>query len=114
VAPGTRSPAAALSQAPADRSGYLALPNGTFIEPLNGVTRPQPMLWPKEVPWSPVIGKELDTLGYWWYVHADGSKTTTYVGKNPLTGRLEAITEVANPTRPLPIRPEELPGPRKS
>ncbi len=82
---------------------FLKLPNGTFVAPLNGVKEPARFLWPKNLPFSPIIGKELDDHGRWWYVHQDGSRSTTFMALHPQTGKLDARTDIANPKKPLPI-----------
>ena len=82
---------------------YLNLPDGTFVAPLNGVQEPAPFLWPKNIPFAPIIGKELDDHGRWWYLHKDGSKSTTYMAMHPQTGKLDARTDIANPRTPIRV-----------
>jgi hypothetical protein len=86
---------------------FLKLPDGNYVAPLNGVKEPAPFLWPPSIPFAPIIGKELDDHGRWWYVHKDGSKSTTFMGMHPQTGKLDARTDIMNPQTPLPLRKEE-------
>ena len=55
------------------------------------------MLWPRERPYSPIVKVEVDPHGQEWYVHEDGSKSTTVMGWRKDLGRLDAMTQVANP-----------------
>ncbi|GEM_PF-5296231 len=82
---------------------FLKLPDGTFVAPLNGVKEPAPFVWPMTIPFAPIVGKELDDHGRWWYIHKDGSRSTTYMAFHPQTGKLDARTDIANPTRSLPV-----------
>ena len=92
----------------AARSRLVRLPNGDYVPSLNGVIDAPAMRWPDDRPYAQVIGKERDGRGQEWYVHADGSKsTTTSVYRSDL-GRYDATSQVANPTTPLPMEPNEL------
>ena len=88
--------------------GSLSLPDGSWVQPLNGVTDPAPLSWPAGRPWSPIVGKR------WgpgeppvrWYVHADGSSTTTVMVWREDLGRSDASTITANPAATQPLDPE--------
>lgn len=92
----------------ATRARMVRLPNGDFVPSLNGVINAPPMEWGDATPYSPIIGKERDSRGQEWYVHMDGSKsTTTNVYRSDL-GRYDGSTQVAHPTPALPMEPNEL------
>lgn len=93
---------------PEERDRMFKLPNGDFVASLNGVLNAPEMLWPKDIPYSPIVGRERDTRGHEWYVHADGSKSTNRMVFRSDLGRMDPITTVANPTAPLPMEPNEL------
>ncbi|MEE9127646.1 MAG: hypothetical protein V3U11_10950, partial [Planctomycetota bacterium] len=86
---------------------YLALPDGSRVPVLNGAYGAPAMDWPAQVPWSPIKGREIDSMGYEWYVHEDGSKSTTRMTYHSQIGREEAMTSVYNPIKPLPLDPAE-------
>lgn len=86
------------TEAPADRERYVALPDGTYVEALNGARGAPAMCWPEGRPWSPIIGTERDVRGQLWYVHADGAKSTTLMTYRADLGRPDPITQVAIPT----------------
>ena len=103
---------------PEKRKGMLEMPDGTFVEPLNGVKNPQKAIWRGR--YSPIIGK---TTRFWlgygtieWYVHVDGSQTTTLVGDGILDGKPSrvAITVIERAKSGDPQGPAhaEMPGPR--
>ena len=85
---------------PQDRSRMLQLPDGTFVPALNGAIRPPPISWPNDKPWSPIVGREIDTLGNEWYVHADGTKTITNMLWRSDLGRKDGSTQSYHPTAP--------------
>lgn len=102
---------AVLPQSGAVPAGKLGLPDGTWVEALNGVTAPAPLRWPNERPWSPIVGKRLGQgePPVWWYVHADGSMSTTVMAWRDDLGREDAQTLVANPAATQPVH-EDAPG----
>ncbi len=81
----------------------IRYPDGTFMPPLNGVKQPALLHWPPEEPFSPIVGKQM-AGDVEWYVHADGTQSTTQMVFRSDLGREVAVTHVA---RPLPVRPEE-------
>lgn len=83
--------------------GYIAYPDGTYLPPLNGVAMaPRMMFHPRLAPFSPVVGKERDAMGWEWYVHLDGTRSTTYLDTG---GR--SIADIRRPVPAQPILPEE-------
>lgn len=92
-----------------DVSRSIRMPDGKYLPALNGVLNPPALGWPKDRPYSPVVGTERDTRGNDWYLHADGSKSTMNMIDMNRGGRVvrEAVTQVANPQAALPVQHEE-------
>jgi hypothetical protein len=86
-------------------TGRLRLPDGSCVPALNGVTDPVPMTWPADLPYAPITGVQRDPSGRDWYVHADGSQSTTVDLWSANDGRGVAWTLVANPAPALPVEP---------
>lgn len=91
------------------REGMLRLPDGTFVEPLNGVEGPPPLKWTKG-PYAPIVGKRRgkEPGSWWWYVHADGTFSTTATIMRHALGRPDKVTIVAHPEKALSIYQPEL------
>lgn len=80
-----------------DRSRLLELPDGSFVQTLNGAVDAAPLatFWgPK--PWSPIVGVQRSEAGVEWYEHANGSFSTTQMVWRPDLGRYDAMTRVAH------------------
>ena len=87
-------------------AGYIAYPDGTFLPPLNGVEHaPRVAFHPRIMPFTPVVGLERDATGREWYVHEDGTRSTTYLDRD---GR--AIADVQKPAPAQPMLPDESAG----
>lgn len=88
----------------------LELPDGTFVDTLNGVVDAPSMsdYW-GPFDWSPIIGIERSSAGVDWYRHADGSYSTTEMVMRTDLGRKAAMTRVAHPgpapATPAPTKP---------
>jgi hypothetical protein len=82
------------------RTAMLKLPDGTEVAPLNGVKNPADMIW-GDRPWSPIVRVDHTTID--WYVHADGSLTTTLEVWRQDLGRKDPVTIVARPTDVMPV-----------
>lgn len=91
VAPGADVPAE-------DHTRLLALPDGSFVPALNGALGAPPLIrfWGNR-PWSPIVGRERSDRGIDWYVHADGTRSTTQMAWRSDLGRMDAMTRVAAP-----------------
>jgi hypothetical protein len=107
AAPAVTQPAALLPRAiaavpvpppAADHRAELELPDGTFVPSLNGAVgaRPIATAWGSQ-PWSPIVATERSDRGVDWYVHADGSRSTTEMQFRSDLARLDALTRVAHP-----------------
>jgi len=88
----------------------ILYPDGSRQPPLNGVKAAPSLYWPKEVPFTPVVGKFTDVQGVEWYKHADGSQSTTQMIWRKDLGREDAVSRVAAPTTPLPMLLENADG----
>ena len=77
----------------------LQLPDGSYVPALNGAEGAPPLrlFWEAGRPWSPIVGVARSELGVDWYVHADGSRSTTEMKWRSDLGRLDALTRVAHP-----------------
>lgn len=102
IAPVSTDPGA--ERALAGKPAMLRLPDGSEVPPLNGVKEPAALVWGDE-PYSPIVGKELGS-GIEWYVHADGTRTTTLDRWRPDLGRMDSVTLVAHPKALAPVDPE--------
>ena len=86
----------------------LALPDGSFVPLLNGVREaPRGSWWPAGQPWSPIVRRETYADGTEWYVHADGTKSTTVMVWRSELGRHDAAVQVATPVPTLPLAPAQ-------
>jgi hypothetical protein len=107
--PAPPAPLPSLREAPAPTrtppvpEQMIRYPDGSFMPPLNGVKVPAALQWPPEAPFSPIVGKQM-AGGVEWYVHADGTQSTTQMVFRSDLGRDVAVTHVA---RPMPVLPEE-------
>lgn len=111
AAPVARAPlrdAPAPTRTPNVPQEMIRYPDGTYMPPLNGVKNPAVLQWPPEMPFSPIIGKQT-AGGVEWYVHADGTQTTTQMMWRSDVNREVAITHVARPIPVLPVEPGEEP-----
>lgn len=81
------------------------LPDGTWARALNNVKNAPKLDWPPWIPYSPIVERVVDARGQEWYRHADGSMSTTQMTWRTDLGRPDAVTNLANPTDPLPVAP---------
>jgi hypothetical protein len=86
---------------PEDRR--LRMPDGSFVPTLNGVVHPAAIVW-GDLPYSPIVSIQKDPTVD-WYVHADGTKTTTMMQWRSDLGREDAVTLCLHPTAPAPVEP---------
>ncbi|MCB9882831.1 MAG: hypothetical protein H6832_07105 [Planctomycetes bacterium] len=106
--------------------GAAVFPDGTWLEPLNGVqvAPPFPGFAPG-YPYAPVVEIVKGDKGISWYIHADGSTSSTQLVETTQEGRtfVQAGWAVGNPTKVLPVdtapnkfgpRVDSLPGGRSS
>jgi hypothetical protein len=74
----------------------LRFPPGVTVAAPNGVTgAPAPCVWGDQ-PWSPIVRREWNN-GLEWYVHADGTYTTTKMSWRSDLGRSDAVTLCVHP-----------------
>jgi hypothetical protein len=95
-----------------DADATLLLPDGSRVAALNGARAPQPLAtaWPASVPFQPIVGIERSPAGIDWYVHADGSRSTTEMRWRADLGRDDAVTRLA---RAAPHATPRVPGPHQ-
>jgi hypothetical protein len=79
--------------------GGLELPDGRRLAALNGAVGAPALAtaWDPAVPFAEVVGTRVGDDGVAWYVHADGTQSTTRMVWRPDLGRLDAVTSVAHP-----------------
>ena len=82
----------------------LGLEQGDRVATLNGVKEPIELIWPDGLAYSPITGTQTDPDGLQWYVHADGSRSTTQMVWRSDLGRKVAMAVVANPKEPIPMK----------
>ena len=93
------APATAPAVPPTAPARRLRMPDGTEVEPLNGVKAPAAIVWGDQ-PYSPIVGTERGN-GIDWYVHADGTRTTTLEIWRSDLGRVDPLTLVSHPKAPV-------------
>jgi hypothetical protein len=86
------APATAAAKAPAT---MLRMPDGSEAAPLNGVTEPGQVVWGNR-PYAPIV-RTVRHQGIDWYVHSDGTRTTTVRVQRSDTRQLTPVTLVAHP-----------------
>lgn len=92
----------------------LRMPDGSFVPTLNGVKNPAAIVWGNQ-PYSPIVRKQIDPHCE-WYLHADGTYTTTVMTWRSDLGREDAVTLCLHPAKALPLEgaPDEgMIGPTK-
>ena len=83
-------------------SRTIPLPDGTFVPALNGIENPPAPHWERGRPWSPIVGRA-HSQGLEWYVHADGTWTTTFRAWRDELGRYDDTTAVYHPGTPREV-----------
>lgn len=74
----------------------LRMPDGSQVPLLNGVLHAAEPAWEPGRPYSPILGKQT-VNGIEYYVHADGTTTTTIMAWRTDLKRLDGTTRVAHP-----------------
>ncbi|MCA8954267.1 MAG: hypothetical protein KDE27_32465 [Planctomycetes bacterium] len=103
TAPAESAHGVVASTAPIDRTRSLELPDGTFVPALNGASGELSLSasW-GDRPWSRILDTERSDAGIDWYVHADGTRTTTEMRWRPDLGREDALVRIAVPVAGAP------------
>lgn len=107
-APPIRTAAAPVAFAPGapasvqDGAPGLRLPDGTRVALLNGATRDVELVWPADRAFSPIVGTRRHA-GLDWYVHADGTQSTTQVVFRADLGREDVVAVVGAPITVAPV-----------
>jgi len=102
-------PAGPGEPAAAEDDGQLLLPTGERVPALNGVRATVELLWPDDRPYAAITGISRQPNGLQWYVHADGSYSTTQMVYRSDLGRKAAMSLVASPGQVLDLVPEDDP-----
>lgn len=106
-APAKAASAGAAPTEPSPRAGELSLPeppagsglvmpNGQRVPCLNGVDGEFVLRWPRGRPFAPIVAVETTDTGLAWYVHQDGTRSTTQWMQKP-DGSREGVGSVASP-----------------
>jgi hypothetical protein len=87
----------------------LYFPDGTYLPALNGAKNPKPVEFEGR-PYAPVVRKAYDPkYKVYWYVHADGSYSTTR--QMNFRGQKNSVTQVAHPgVKPEVVLDDTVPG----
>ncbi|MCA8964767.1 MAG: hypothetical protein KDC48_07765 [Planctomycetes bacterium] len=90
--------AAAPAPADVDHSHQLELPDGSFVDALNGATNPKPIaeFWGTQIPWSPIVGVESNDKGVAWYRYYFDDSATTETLWDSAGKRFVTLTRVAH------------------
>jgi hypothetical protein len=107
AATATPEPTPAPIRTPDRPEELVGYPDGTYMPPLNGVTHPSSLMWPVGHPFTPIVGKRSTADGTWWYLHADGTCSTTMMVWRSDVGAKVAMTHVARPVPVAPVEPDE-------
>lgn len=94
VDPGRRGDESGTTAGPA---GTVKLPDGSVREALNGVVGAPAITWDPGRPWSPIVEIRRFDDGLDWFVHADGTRSTTRYFFRPDLGREDASTLTQHP-----------------
>jgi len=81
--------------------GMLELPDGSRVPALNGVKAPAALVW-GDAPWSPIVGTTRSE-GVDWFVHEDGTYSTTVEVFRSDLGRTDPVTLVSRAGTPVPV-----------
>ena len=111
VPPGASAPAPvdlpikpqALPKPAGAAAGKLRFPDGSSMPALNGVQTEVVISWGTR-PFTPVVGTEDGPGGWKWYVHQNGTRSTTAMVD--MNGVPQPTGLVAEPERSLPTLPE--------
>ena len=94
---------------PRDTSGMTRLPDGSYIPNLNGVRIP--MVWSRPG-FSPIVGIRRTDRGVDWWVHENGTQSTTVVTDAFINGvwvRQPGLQVAVPLAKTMPIAPRHLP-----
>lgn len=89
--------------APVATAGSVRYPDGSKQPALNGVQTDLVIEWGVR-PFTPIVGIEDGPGGWKWYVHENGTRSTTAMVADK-DGVLQAHAVVAEPEAPLPLAP---------
>jgi hypothetical protein len=102
--PPAPAPQPVTAQAPpakkADEGDFILMPDGSKPKALNGVKQPPKALWGDQ-PWSPIVRIQHDP-GLDWYVHADGSYTTSLMQWRSDLNDKTPVTICLHPAQVMP------------
>jgi len=90
----------------------LRMPDGKEFPMLNGVREAPPPSWEPGRPYSPIIGTRT-IRGLDYYVHADGSTTTTLMAWRTDLKRYDGTTRVESPKESQAIVEDPTAGPAR-
>lgn len=106
AAPVPAAPAPEKTPAPAKEPGTMVFPDGSKLPALNGVTGEVKVDWGVR-PFTKVVGIEDGPGGWKWYVHENGTRSTTAM--NTMHGVTAPMSIVAEPERAAPLAPGSEP-----
>ncbi len=98
------APAPVPVKSPQNISAVFQAPDGTYLPSLNRVLNAPAMQWPAHRPYSPVVGTTRNEKGVEFYMHQDGSLSTTVMQWRADLGREDATTLIFNPEKPMPMQ----------
>jgi hypothetical protein len=93
----TSGSAAVVPDAPASETTVIRFPGGQTAKALNDCKSSATCVW-GDRPWSPIERVEFNN-GLYWYVHRDGTYTTTTMTWRSDLGREDVVALCMHPTR---------------
>ncbi len=94
------------TRSPRESHKMVRFPDGTWLPALNGAMGAPAVVWPKDVPFAPVVKIVRDAQGVDWWSHADGSWSTSIMSETTRRG-VKQIEPITRHYLPMPTAPTE-------
>jgi hypothetical protein len=94
------------TRSPRESHKMVRFPDGTWLPALNGAIGAPAVVWPKDVPFAPVVKIVRDAQGLDWWSHADGSWSTSIMSETTRRG-VKQIEPITRHYLPVPVAPTD-------